>query len=80
MIGDPERIEVLGASATGVIDEFERLEIFGVGAMKVKRRRDKGHRNQLRAFVDAVQGRAELPVPVDEQLAVAGSSLELVGR
>jgi hypothetical protein len=48
--------------------------------MTAKGKRNKGHREQLRAFVDAALGRAEPPVPVDEQLAVAESSLELVGR
>jgi len=75
-----ERIEVLGAAATGVIDDFERLEIFGAGSMTATSKRDKGHREQLRSFVDAALGRAEPPVPVDEQLAVAEISLELVGR
>jgi predicted dehydrogenase/threonine dehydrogenase-like Zn-dependent dehydrogenase len=75
-----ERVEALGSSAAGVIDDFERLEIFGAGAMTAKGKRNKGHREQLRAFVDAALGRAEPPVPVDEQLAVAESSLELVGR
>jgi hypothetical protein len=75
-----ERIEALGTSAAGVIEDFERLEIFGSGAMSAKQKRDKGHRDVLRAFVDSALGRAELPVPVDEQLAVAAISLNLVGR
>ncbi len=75
-----ERVEVLGAGAAGVLDDFERLEIFGAGATTRKGKRDKGHRAQLRAFVDAALGRAAAPVPVDEQLAVAAASLELTGR
>ena len=74
-----ERIEALGGSSAGVIDDFERLDIFGSGAMSAKQKRDKGHRDVLRAFVDSALGRAELPVPVDEQLAVAAVSLDLVG-
>jgi predicted dehydrogenase/threonine dehydrogenase-like Zn-dependent dehydrogenase len=73
-----ERVEVLGASASAVLDDFERLEIFGAGATTEKGKRDKGHRGQLRAFVDAALGRAPLPVPVDELLEVAAASLALV--
>ena len=73
-----ERIEALGAQASAVLDDFERLEIFGADAGVTKRRRDKGHEAQLRAFVEAALGRAEPPVPLDEQFAVAAASLELV--
>jgi len=75
-----ERIEVLGAHASGVLDDFERLEVFGAAAVQRKARRDKGHRPQMRAFVDAASGRAPLPVTVEEQLAVAARALDLAGR
>lgn len=73
-----ERIEMLGSASSGVIDDFERLEIYGAGAATVKGKRDKGHRQQLRAFVDAARGLDEPPVPVDEQLHVAAAALALV--
>jgi predicted dehydrogenase len=73
-----ERIEVLGPHASAVLDDFVRLQVFGAGATTIKSRRDKGHAAQMRAFVDAALGRAPLPVPVDEQLAVAEAALELV--
>jgi predicted dehydrogenase/threonine dehydrogenase-like Zn-dependent dehydrogenase len=72
-----ERVEVLGPSAAAVLDDFQRLEIFGAGATTIKGRRDKGHREQLRAFVDAALRRRSLPVSVEEQLAVAESALIL---
>ena len=75
-----ERVEVLGAHGAAVLDDFARLEVYGAGATTMKSRRDKGHRAQLRAFVDAALGRAPLPVSVDEQLAIAHASLTLVGR
>jgi predicted dehydrogenase/threonine dehydrogenase-like Zn-dependent dehydrogenase len=75
-----ERVEVLGASMTAILDDFQRLEIFGAGATTIKRKRDKGHREQLRAFIDAALGRAALPVSVDEQIRVAESALALVDR
>jgi predicted dehydrogenase/threonine dehydrogenase-like Zn-dependent dehydrogenase len=73
-----ERVEALGISAAAVIDDFERLEIFGANATTTKSKRNKGHRNQLRAFVDAALGRAELNVPVEEQLLVSAASLALL--
>ena len=72
-----ERVEVLGASSAAVLDDFQRLEIFGAGATTIKRKRDKGHRGQLQAFVDAALGRASLPVTVEEQIAVADAALRL---
>jgi hypothetical protein len=77
---EKERIEVLGRHSAAVLDDFERLAVFGAGAMHRKGRRDKGHRAQLQAFVAAAAGRGPLPVPVDEQLAVARAALELVGQ
>jgi predicted dehydrogenase/threonine dehydrogenase-like Zn-dependent dehydrogenase len=73
-----ERVEVFGSAAAGVLDDFERLEIYGAGAMRAKSKRDKGHRTELQAFVAAALGRAEAPVPAEEQLAVAEAALELV--
>ncbi len=73
-----ERVEVFGSASAGVLDDFERLEIYGADAMRAKSKRDKGHRDQLQAFVAAALGRAEPPVPVEEQLAVAAAALDLV--
>jgi predicted dehydrogenase len=74
-----ERVEVLGPHASAVLDDFERLDVYGAGATTIKGKRDKGHRAELRAFVDAALGRAALPVSLDEQLAVAAAALELTG-
>jgi predicted dehydrogenase/threonine dehydrogenase-like Zn-dependent dehydrogenase len=73
-----ERIEVLGASATAVLDDFERLVVFGAGATTAKSKRDKGHREQMRAFADTALGRGAVGVSMAEQLAVAQASLALV--
>jgi predicted dehydrogenase len=75
-----ERIEAFGGEAAAVLDEFVRLEAWGAVSEKVRARRDKGHHAQLRAFVDAALGRAPLPVGVEEQLAIAEATLDLVGR
>ena len=73
-----ERVEVFGPHAAGVIEDFQRLELFGNVDRTEKSRRDKGHAAQLRAFVAAARGAAPPPVTVAEQLAVAEASLALV--
>ncbi len=73
-----ERVEVLGAGAAAVLDDFTRLELHGRRSEKVKSRRDKGHQAQLEAFVRAARGEADPPVAVEEQLLVAAASLALV--
>jgi predicted dehydrogenase len=73
-----ERIEVLGQDGAAVVDDFQRLEVFGAAANTTKSRRDKGHRTAVAAFVEAASGRADPPVPVEEQLLVAAASLALL--
>lgn len=73
-----ERIEVLGQDGAAVVDDFQRLELYGARAKTVKSRRDKGHRAAVAAFVEAASGRGEPPVPVEEQLLVAAASLALL--
>jgi predicted dehydrogenase len=64
--GDPrlskERIEIFGAGASAVLDDFRRLDLYRNGRRQThKRRQDKGHRTQLQCFIDAAGGRAEPP-------------------
>jgi predicted dehydrogenase/threonine dehydrogenase-like Zn-dependent dehydrogenase len=73
-----ERVEVLGLSSAAVLDDFQRLELHGAVSRSEKSRRDKGHREQLRAFVAAALGAAPLPVSPAEQLLVAAASLALL--
>lgn len=73
-----ERVEVLGPHVSGVLDDFRRLELHGSRERTAKGKRDKGHVQQLRAFVAAARGTEELPVSFGEQLAVAAASLALV--
>ena len=73
-----ERVEALGPASAATLDDFERLEVFGTGATKVKSKRDKGHREQMRAFVAAARGEAVLPISLADQLLVAEASLALI--
>ena len=54
-----ERVEVFCEGAIWVIDDFKRLDAV-VGGKKIQRRpngADKGHRNEMSAFVDLARGR-----------------------
>ncbi len=74
--GDPalpkERIEVTGGGRMAVLDDFRRLVLASSGRRKVYRsrwRQDKGHRALWQAFVDALRGGGQPPVPYDHVLA-----------
>jgi predicted dehydrogenase len=57
-----ERIEVFGGGVSAVIDDFRRLEVYkGRKRTRINGNRDKGHRPQVSAFVEAVAGRRPPP-------------------
>ncbi len=72
--GDPslakERIEIHRSGTSVVIDDFRVAEIHRAGrtARKTWATRDKGHRAEVRAFLDAVQTGAPTPIPEEESL------------
>ena len=73
-----ELIEAYASGSVVRIEDFRRLAISGAGALtarRIKRRQDKGHRQQLQAFVSAVA--AGGPAPVD-QAQLANSSLATI--
>jgi predicted dehydrogenase/threonine dehydrogenase-like Zn-dependent dehydrogenase len=52
-----ERVEVFAGGVTAVLDDFRSLEIFADGTRRGRKsRQDKGHRNEMRAFIDLVAG------------------------
>ena len=73
-----ERVEVMSSAGAAVLDDFSRLDLYGAAHGTTKGRRDKGHAEQLRAFVSAARGQEPLPVSTDEQLLVAAASLALL--
>ena len=69
-----ELIEIYAGSSVVRIEDFRRLTITGNGRVRKKRsygRQDKGHRAELRAFVEAVV--AGGPPPVEETQLVNSS-------
>jgi len=82
-IGDPdglpkERIEVFSSAGAFVLDDFRRLESHGGARGVVKTKRNKGHAEELRAFVAAARGETPPPVSFDDQLRIAAASLALM--
>jgi predicted dehydrogenase len=52
-----ERVEVFAGGVTAVLDDFRSLEIFRDGTRRRRRsRQEKGHREEMRAFIDLVAG------------------------
>ena len=67
-----ERLEVFAGGATGVLEDFRRLDLSRHGRRTIVRSRlcqDKGHRAELQAFVDAVKRGSKAPVDFAEIVA-----------
>ena len=70
-----ERLEVFGGGSVAILEDFRRLELVRNGRKRVSRSRwsqDKGHKAEMRAFVDALQDRTPLPVQFEQ---IIGSTL-----
>jgi len=81
-LGDPscgkEMCEVFADGVSACLDDFRKLTITRGGKRRsIKLDGDKGHRAQMRAFVEAVAGGVP-PVTHEQQLAVARCALAAV--
>jgi predicted dehydrogenase len=75
-----ERLEVFGGGRVAALDDFRRLELIRGGSKKVRRSRfrpDKGHRNELHAFVSAIQTGGTSPTPLHEIVATMMATFAL---
>ena len=67
-----ERLEVFGGGCTAALEDFRRLELVRNGRREVVRarwRQEKGHKNGLRAFVDAVTQGSGAPISLHDIVA-----------
>ncbi|MGD8913108.1 MAG: Gfo/Idh/MocA family oxidoreductase, partial [Candidatus Thiodiazotropha sp.] len=74
-----ERLEVFAQGRVLQLDNYRKLTGFGwpgFGKMNLWRQ-DKGQKACARAFVEAVEGRAAVPIAVDEVFEVTRVSIEL---
>lgn len=60
-----ERIEIFGRGQSIVIDDFRRGEWYEAGSCRKLRLPGKGHKEEVAAFLDAVQHGRPSPIPVD---------------
>jgi predicted dehydrogenase len=76
---EKERLEVMSAGKSAVLDDFRRLTTFGEdGSRVIKRAPDKGHAAEMAAFVSAVQRGGASPVPLNESVHVTMVTLAMV--
>jgi predicted dehydrogenase len=75
-----ERIEVFGGGKVGVIDAWDRIELWARGrAARSSAGRDKGHRAELEAFLTACRtGGGAWPIPWEHVSGVAEATLAAV--
>jgi predicted dehydrogenase/threonine dehydrogenase-like Zn-dependent dehydrogenase len=69
-----ERVEVFGGGSVAILEDFRRLELVRNGRRQITRARwgqDKGHKAEMRAFVDALRGKTP-PIPFEQ---IVGSTL-----
>ncbi|HTR22905.1 MAG TPA: bi-domain-containing oxidoreductase [Terriglobales bacterium] len=70
-----ERLEVFGGGSVAILEDFRRLELVRNGRKTTSRARwkqDKGHKAEMRAFVEAVRGKIPPPISFEE---IVGSTL-----
>ncbi len=73
--GDPsypkEYLEVFSGGRVAVLDDFRTLICIRDGRKRrIRERQDKGHRAELRAFIEAVRKGSEAPIPLRDAAAV----------
>ncbi|MGC2245204.1 MAG: bi-domain-containing oxidoreductase [Terriglobales bacterium] len=72
-----ERLEVFGGASVAILEDFRRLELVRNGQKNLSRARwkqDKGHKSEMRAFVEAVRQRNKIPPPIPLE-QIVGSTL-----
>lgn len=80
-VGDPsfakERVEWFGQGGVGVIDDFRSGSITSEGKMRKFSlwKQDKGHREEIRSFVEWLSGSELPPIPLDQIVATSLATL-----
>jgi predicted dehydrogenase/threonine dehydrogenase-like Zn-dependent dehydrogenase len=70
-----ERVEVFGGGSVAILEDFRYLELVRRGRQHVTRarwRQNKGHHQEMQAFIDAVKGSSPVPISFEQ---IVGSTL-----
>ncbi|WP_417746808.1 bi-domain-containing oxidoreductase [Rosistilla oblonga] len=75
-----ERLEVFCDGRILQLDNFRRLRAYGFGRFRKMNlwSQDKGHLAEVKAFVDAVSGKAPDPIPLEELIEVTRVTMDAV--
>ena len=67
-----ERVEVFASGVSAVIDDFKSLAIYAKARRTEKRlfSQDKGQKEQVRRFIEAVRRKENEPIPIEETYSV----------
>ena len=68
-------MEVFGGGSMAILEDYRTLELVRHGRKQVTRsrwRQDKGHKAEMRAFIDATRGSSAAPIPFEQ---IVGSTL-----
>lgn len=76
-----ERIEIFGDNSVLVIDDFRSLEWMGNNTIKKRRKwlgQDKGHREEIRTFIQALVKGQPLPIDFSESVITTLTTFKIV--
>ena len=76
-----ERVEVFCGGRIAVLDDYRTLELIHNGQRRTVKsafRQDKGHYNEMQAFVSAIHTGGEPPIPYDQLIGVTEATLAAV--
>jgi predicted dehydrogenase len=81
--GDPsfpkEYMEVFCGHGIAVMDDFKEVRLIGKGKSKrMRMKQDKGHKEELRAFVEAVLNGSDMPIPFESMVATTLSTFRIL--
>jgi len=75
-----ERVEVFGGGSVAILEDFRRLELVRDGRKQITHARwaqDKGHKAEMKAFVDALRGKTSPPIPFEQIVCSTLATLRL---
>jgi predicted dehydrogenase len=74
-----ERLEVFCEGKVAILDDFRRLERIGAGSHKIEKHpQDKGWKNELVAFFEAIETGAPPPIPAGHLIAATKATFAVI--